>query len=893
MPRPVKTKKQNTQKKKPLSAKAEQSTPHSPGNGASLSARKLLSRKMLSKTKSKRAKQTQASQNQQFAMIGGLVVCLIGVLLFFAPAPSNPDQFGGPPEQPIPHAPKPQFFTDSIDTTRRYGHIPSVEEMQTVANANSISDEEADSKLPEQKEEEEQLEQIQQHDLTPAEKRAARKVAKQAARKAAKKDIRQAGFGTVSPSDSESDYEHSSLTLADDPRFKRVFKDVDIATQAQYSSMWSAAQGCSNGVMDIECPSVHRKLHAELPDAIAFQCSASSECNDYPCVDGQCICSGTATGIDCGTLNLLHYEWNNDHVTKSSTEKKNGVPTLSTFTKMLRGATPMEAMKEVLQAFLLVQDPQQSEMDAKVQAKMKPELEFLLRATMETSPDKAVDLTELAELSLHVSLQASIWMSKNLIRYVPMPRALRLGVQEHCAEWIFDPLLEIIRWSSHPSAKPIDYARVSVDFPNHTLLSLATLWQQYPAMQILIEGNGGTAAPGSLQYAIRNHDLLALKILLTAMSPENVLSEAEQDAFGRSPLELARVAQEMAFDNLVGHLESHLSERGLEFSSTSDVVGTSSSGSEGSKKRRRTANKEQTDPSNDIEGPGKYGGRGGTFFEKAGTDVQIDCSVDVVESSELSKEQFLRDYVIPGRPLFIKGAVDHWDLSTYKISNFPDQLGDVEVAANQIPYGDQVGIESNMMRLRDFIGYMNTLRDASYDIPMIVYDTNLFDSNLLSNADYQPGSHGTEGGDKFFHHSRYHWMGDGALTDAMNTLSNENTSRWSHFFIGPKNAGGGFNSHCSMFTTVTDGKMLWMGFPPSQPAFGSAYSSEHPLEWMATVNQESPEVLQGNGHHLSNPITCELVPGYTLYNPPLWTTSTINLEPSMGMAIEIIDNCVV
>lgn len=195
---------------------------------------------------------------------------------------------------------------------------------------------------------------------------------------------------------------------------------------------------------------------------------------------------------------------------------------------------------------------------------------------------------------------------------------------------------------------------------------------------------GFAAAPGSLQYAIRNHDLLALKILLTAMSPENVLSETEQDEFGRSPLELARVAQEMAFDNLVGHLESYLSESGLEFSSASDVVGTSSSGSEGSKKRRRTANKEQADTRNNINGPGKYGGRGGTFFEKAGTDVQIDCSVDVVESSELSKEQFLRDYVIPGRPLFIKGAVDHWDLSTYKLSTFPDELGDVEVAANQV-----------------------------------------------------------------------------------------------------------------------------------------------------------------------------------------------------------------
>lgn len=112
--------------------------------------------------------------------------------------------------------------------------------------------------------EEEQLEQTEQNDLTPAEKRAARKLAKQAARKAAKKDIRQAGFGTVSPNDSENDYEHSISTLADDPRFKRVFKDVDIVTQAQYSSMWSAAQGCPNGVMDIECPSVHRKLHAEV-----------------------------------------------------------------------------------------------------------------------------------------------------------------------------------------------------------------------------------------------------------------------------------------------------------------------------------------------------------------------------------------------------------------------------------------------------------------------------------------------------------------------------------------------------------------------------------------------------------------------------------------------------
>lgn len=76
-------------------------------------------------------------------------------------------------------------------------------------------------------------------------------------------------------------------------------------------------------------------------------------------------------------------------------------------------------------------------------------------------------------------------------------------------------------------------------------------------------------------------------------------------------------------------------------------------------------------------------------------------------------------------------------------------------------------------------------------------------------------------------------MGDGALTDAMNTLSNENTSRWSHFFIGPKNAGGGFNSHCSMFTTVTDGKMLWMVRESVQfidAKFDFLYFSSGPLD---------------------------------------------------------------
>jgi hypothetical protein len=53
-------------------------------------------------------------------------------------------------------------------------------------------------------------------------------------------------------------------------------------------------------------------------------------------------------------------------------------------------------------------DDEQNPGDQDTWDKLARELEFILRATMETSPDDSVDLTELAEHALIVSLQCSI-----------------------------------------------------------------------------------------------------------------------------------------------------------------------------------------------------------------------------------------------------------------------------------------------------------------------------------------------------------------------------------------------------------------------------------------------------------------------------------------------------
>ena len=203
------------------------------------------------------------------------------------------------------------------------------------------------------------------------------------------------------------------LTINDDPRFRQKNNDVDLRVQAQFADMWSPAEACAGGVLDIECPAVHRIGHLELPDAMTFQCESTADCNSYPCLDGQCLCGGTAVGTDCGSVRMLNFEFSHPGAlvpAKTAGEEASGVPSLATFNRLLRGATPAEAIQGALSAFNLVQDPSQSEMDAKVQQKLKPELEFLLRATLETSPDGAVDLLPFAEQSLLTSLQATTWL---------------------------------------------------------------------------------------------------------------------------------------------------------------------------------------------------------------------------------------------------------------------------------------------------------------------------------------------------------------------------------------------------------------------------------------------------------------------------------------------------
>eukprot|EP00750_Incisomonas_marina_P015046 INCI18063.1.p1 GENE.INCI18063.1~~INCI18063.1.p1 ORF type:complete len:882 (+),score=184.94 INCI18063.1:304-2646(+) len=773
--------------------------------------------------------------------------------------------------RPLPQAPVPTFHTPSIDATRRAAAAPSDSELAAADDAHdaAVDDSSGDEAQ------------------TPAQRAAARK-----ARKAAKKkDLRSAGFG--SPGAESEDPSASGLTLADDPRFRQAAKTADLRQQAQFADMWSPAAACQNGVLDAECPAVHRHLHAEVPDAITFECSASTDCHGYPCVQGQCVCGGLAVGTDCGSRRLLHFEWAQPGaVAKSSAEQRSGVPSLATFRRLLRGTSPHDALEEVIRAFSLVQDPQQSELDAKVQAKLKPELEFLLRAAAETSPDGALDLTSLAEEALHTSLQTMIWMSKNIVRYVPMPRALRLGVQDHGASWFFEPLAEILRWAQHPGAAPLDFARASEKYKPHTLLSLATHWQLYPAMQMLLAYGGDAArVPGALREAVANHDLTALKILLEAGLDPN--DPREKDAFGRSPLQLARLAQDSAFDDVLGHLVSVAGDD-AEAEHASAVTAKS-----GKKRRRRAA--EADDSAADAkeaesQAVSRLGDTGGVFFEQAGTDIQLNCDVDVVKAADLSTERFLRDYASAGRPVIIEGAIDDWGISTFQISTFPNELGQADVAANQIPYGDALGVESHGMKLRDYLGYMRTASASSdSEPPLVVYDSSFLDSPGLSNTDYRPGSMGDEGGDTFYHHSRYPWSGPGALTDAMNAISDRDTARWPHFFVGPRNAGGGFQTRCSLFTSVTDGQQLFMAYPPSQPGFGSAISREHPLEWLRNVNQQSPEILQGFAGlpRYANPLSCVLRPGYTLYTPPLWTSSTINIEPSMGLSFEVVNNCIV
>eukprot|EP01038_Epipyxis_sp_PR26KG_P013711 gene13711-18391_t len=115
--------------------------------------------------------------------------------------------------------------------------------------------------------------------------------------------------------------------------------------------------------------------------------------------------------------------------------------------------------------------------------------------------------------------------------------------------------------------------------------------------------------------------------------------------------------------------------------------------------------------------------------------------------------------------------------------------------------------------------------------------------------------------------------------------------KWAvQFYLGPTFSGAPFHNHAPAFNYLVKGKKLWFITPPGR----DLYSSLHPLEWIASggagfQNQSATSKAEAKKNSIYNDKICHIEQneGEILYIPRHWSHQTLNVEDSMGFALEI------
>ena len=252
--------------------------------------------------------------------------------------------------------------------------------------------------------------------------------------------------------------------------------------------------------------------------------------------------------------------------------------------------------------------------------------------------------------------------------------------------------------------------------------------------------------------------------------------------------------------------------------------------------------------------------------------VQEDtCDIDV--RFNITAEEFYRNYLLPGRPLLLRGFAKNWTLrKQWTRKQLIKRYGRLWCEASGIPYavqyGQDAGKGSNKITLKDFTIAMSTnktLVDRNGNELFIFEDPRL-----------------TRGGNHLHETLRH----DNRMIAAMQRsypilpffLRTNHTRIYpasQQFYIGPPGGGAPIHMHGDAWNACAYGKRQWFLFPPEH----ALYSKVPMREW---VQHELPKFKQDE-----KPLQCTQKASDLLYIPNMWGHGTFNLQASVGVAVEM------
>lgn len=226
--------------------------------------------------------------------------------------------------------------------------------------------------------------------------------------------------------------------------------------------------------------------------------------------------------------------------------------------------------------------------------------------------------------------------------------------------------------------------------------------------------------------------------------------------------------------------------------------------------------------------------------ENGGWDAQIlekydsDCDdVDIISYTKMGFQQFSGRYLSSLKPVLIRGGSAHMKelQGLWSKENFVKRFQDLPISTGDVPYAGTFGKEARRLQFKD---YHPSLKEYAF-------------------TGVKPSEYA-----KLFEDFKY--------LGFVNKLAN----RQVQFYQGIAGTGAPLHSHIDAWNALVHGKKRWFVFPPLQ----GYYSTKPIIEWME------------NGYHHVKPIEFIQEAGDIAYIPKHWGHAVLNLQESVGVAVE-------
>eukprot|EP00039_Didymoeca_costata_P030624 m.30599 g.30599 ORF g.30599 m.30599 type:complete len:616 (+) comp8216_c0_seq1:85-1932(+) len=232
------------------------------------------------------------------------------------------------------------------------------------------------------------------------------------------------------------------------------------------------------------------------------------------------------------------------------------------------------------------------------------------------------------------------------------------------------------------------------------------------------------------------------------------------------------------------------------------------------------------------------------------------CNID--RRPGLTKEEFLREYADRNIPVIIPNGLKDWQASgVWDRDNFLSEFGNQTVT---IRHGTDVsyeqewgGMSVKKIQLSEYLANISEEEKSSCinQDPLYLFGTKRESPVQPNHAAYHT----------YFEDNRFSW-------------ENSEREEAALFFLGPQCSGVTFHEHTNAWNGLVYGRKKWYLLPP----YAHYGPINLPLEdWK---NNWYPKFK-------TNVFQCTQESGEILYVPSNWMHSTLNLAPSIGIAVEI------